>query len=261
MMSDAQRGAVFNRPVLPEKKEKSVMKKMTALLLALLLMIPMTAGAESPVFDLLTRLMAGRTFTLTVSAEGEGELADIAAGYGTVTCTLRREKDEILLDAACDGDAFLKAWATETGVRFETNLLESGVFESDWAALVPDVTAGEDEISIRMNGPDHELITFSVKVSGTELTDCEVEVHIGFITGPGNVHSLWDGITCRDGEAGREFYFTFSEEEYAIEGEGTAAAETDEDGTTTITRVEECTVTHNEEEIGTIIFRSTLAFR
>ena len=126
---------------------------------------------------------------------------------------------------------------------------------------MPEVSADKNEVSVRMTGPDHELITFSCKIIGSEPADCTAEVHIGYITGPGNVHSLWDGITSHEGKAGREFYFTFSEEEYAIEGEGTTAMRTAEDGMTFIDRDEECLVTYNEDELGTVTFHSTLAIR
>ena len=239
------------------------MRKTMVLLLALVLVFTGSAAAqaESTVYDLLSRLVAGRMFTLTVSAEAEGSLAETIQQYGTVTCTLGTEAGGIVLNASCEGKAYLTARATAEEVSFETNLFENGAFRSSWAALEPAVTAGNGEISIRMTGPDHELITFSCKVTGTDPADCEVEIHIGFITGPGNVHSLWDGITSRDGEAGREFYFTFSEEEYALEGEGAAVAETGGDGALVVTRDEELTVLHNEEELGTVMFRSVLTVR
>ena len=239
------------------------MKKTAVLLLALVLALTASvpALAESTVFDLLAGLIPDGGVTLTVSAEAEGELAELIRTYGTVTCTLVREAGGVVLNASCEGKAYLTARATAEDVSFETNLIENGAFRSSWAALEPAVTAEAREISIRMTGPDHELITFSCKVTGTDPADCEVEIHIGFITGPGNVHSLWDGITSRDGEAGREFYFTFSEEEYALEGEGTSVTETDEGGALTVTRDEELTVLHNEEELGTILFRSVLTVR
>ena len=236
------------------------MKRIIILILTLALTMSLTAQAESPVYDMLTGLIAGREFTLTVSAEADGELADIAVKYGQVICTLRQENDNIVLTVACEGDAYLNACASAEGVSFDTNLFENGTFQSGWTELSPEVTSSEGEISIRMAGPDHELITFSCKVDGQNLTDCVTEVHIGYITGPGNVHSLWDGITTRDGEANREFYFTFSEEEYALEGEGAVTVEY-VDGTIIITRDEECTVTYSEDELGTVTFHSVLTIK
>ena len=237
------------------------MKKMLALLLALLFLVMCFAQAESAesVYDVLSGLMNDRTFTLTVSAESEAEeLANVIAQYGTVTCTLRQENDEILLTAACDGDAYLNAAATKDGVRFDTNLIENGTFSSDWAALAPVITHEADRFSVTMTGPDHELIRFTCKVSGAIPDDCQVEIDIGYITGPGNVHSLWDGITNDGGETSREFFFTFSEEEYGMECEGTSAVETAEDGSITLTREETGVLTYQEDELGEITFRSTL---
>ena len=110
------------------------MKKMFALLLMILFLGGCFAQAESAesVYDVLTHLMNGRTFTLTVTAESEAEeLANVIAQYGAVTCTLRQENDEILLTAACDGNAYLNATATKDSVRFDTNLIENGTFSSD----------------------------------------------------------------------------------------------------------------------------------
>lgn len=239
------------------------MKKWTALLLTLLLMASVCAQTENipTVYDTLVSLIDGRQFTLTVTAEGSEELADVIAPYGTVTCVLHQENGQITLTASCEGDAYLNAWATAEAVRFDTNLLENGSFTCDWAALEPKLSVEAGQISVTMTGPDHELISFSCKVKGDDPADCEAEIHIGFITGPGNVHSLWDGITNKDGETSREFYFTFSEEEYAIEGEGTNTVETAEDGSMILFREEECTVTYNEDEIGTVTFRSTLTIQ
>ena len=239
------------------------MKKISALLLVCLL-LSACAHAENTlsVYDVLSGLMNGREFTLTVEARSDAEeLSEVIARYGTVVCALRQEDDEIKLSVTCDGDAYLTAAATKTLVRFDTKLLENGAFSSDWAALEPQVSAEKDRISVTMTGPDHELIRFSCQVTGTDMDDCGVTIDIGFITGPGNVHSLWDGITNAGGRASREFYFTFSEEEYGLEGEGTTLTETAEDGSVTITREETCALTYQEDEAGEITFRSVLTIR
>ncbi len=240
------------------------MKKTLALLLAVLLSGIGCARAESAgnIYDVLSGLMNGREFTLTVEARSDTEaLAETIARYGTVVCALRQEDDGIKLSVTCDGDAYLTAAATKTLVRFDTNLTENGAFTSDWAALEPQVTAEEDRISITMTGPDHELIRFGCNVTGTDIGSCSAEIEIGFITGPGNVHSLWDGITNEDGGTGREFYLTFSEEEYSLEGDGTITVETAEDGSLIITREETLMLTYQEDEQGEITFRSTLTIR
>ena len=239
------------------------MKKIAAWLTALLLLCPLMTRAESaaPVYDALRALMNGRQFTLTVSAEAEGELAETAAAYGTVTCRLWQEEDQILLQAACEGDAYLNAAATAQGVRFDTNLIENGTFSSNWAALVPVISQEADKFSVTMTGPDHELIRFTCKVSGTTPDDCQVEIDIGYITGPGNVHNLWDGIANEGGETSREFFFTFSEEEYGMECEGTSIVETAEDGSVTLTREETGVLTYQEDELGEITFHSTLTIQ
>ena len=240
------------------------MKKMLALLLAMLFLGVCFAQAESAesVYDVLSGFMNGRIFTLTVSAESEAEeLANVIAQYGAVTCALRQENDEILLTAACEGDAYLNAAATKDGVRFDTNLIENGTFSSDWAALAPVITWEAGVFSVTMTGPDHELIRFTCKASGESPDDCQVEIDIGYITGPGNVHSLWDGITNEDGETSREFFFTFSEEEYGMECEGTSTIGTAHDGSTVITREETGILTYQEDELGEITFHSVMTIR
>lgn len=237
------------------------MKKVFTMILMLLLLSTVCAQAESTVsvYDELGGLMNGRTFTLTVTAESEAdELAALIEQFGTMTCVLHQENNEIKLDASCDGAAYLKAAATKEGIRFETNLIENGTFYSDWAALTPVITHEAGTLSVTLTGPDHELIRFTCKVSGDAIDDCQAEIDIGYITGPGNVHSLWDGITNKGGETSREFFFTFSEEEYGMEGEGTSAAETAEDGSITISREENCILTYQEDELGEITFRSVL---
>ena len=246
------------------KKEGFPLKKMLALLLAMLLLSMCCAQAENDesVYDVLTHLINGRTFALTVSAESEAEdLANVIARYGTVTCTLHQESDAILLTADCDGEAYLHVAATKDGVRFDTSLMENGAFSGTWADLKPVITQEANMFSVTMTGPDHEMIRFTCRVSGTSPDDCQVEIDIGYITGPGNVHSLWDGITNAEGKSNREFFFTFSEEEYGIVCEGTSSVETAQDGSTILTREETGSLTYQEDELGEIIFHSSLVIR
>ena len=217
------------------------------------------ADNTDSVYDVLNGLINGRTFTLTVNAESDADkAAELISRYGSVTCTLCQEKDEILLAIVCDGDAYLNAAATKDGIGFETSLLGNGSFHSSWDALEPVVLEENGTVSITMTGPDHELIRFTCKVSGTDPDDCQAEIDIGYITGPGNVHSLWDGITNKSSETSREFYFTFSEEEYGMECEGTSTVEIDEDGSMIITREETGTLTYQEDDLGEITFHSRL---
>lgn len=237
------------------------MKKLFALLLASLLLLsvlPVAFAEDAPsVYDALVSLVNGRTFTLTVSAEADGELADVIARYGTVTCTLRQDGDRLLLNAACEGEAFLNVTADAEGLAFETNLLENNAQNYTWASLEPSVKLDGGRFEVSMTGPDHELIRFSCSIDGESPDDYYAEIQVGFITGPGNVHSLWDGLSAHEGEAAREFYFSFSEEEYALEGEGAESVERADDGLT-ITRDEELTVTYNEDELGTVAIHAVL---
>ena len=54
---------------------------------------------------------------------------------------------------------------------------------------------------------------------------------------------------------------TFSEEEYGMECEGASSTETAEDGSLIITREETGVLTYQEDELGEIIFRSTLTIQ
>lgn len=238
------------------------MKKTLVWILTLVLFLGClpTAQAENDVsvYDVLTELIDGRTFSMVVTAEAEGTLAETIAQYGTVTCTLAQVDGQIVLRATCEGEAYLTATADAQTVSLETNLLENGTQSFDWAALEPSVKQEPGSILIQMTGPDHELIRFSCDVSGSDPEDCDLEISIGYITGPGNVHSLWDGVYTHGGEAEREFYFSYSEEEYALFGEGTALLERAEDGGLTITRDEELTVSYNDDELGTVAVHAVL---
>ena len=237
-------------------------------LVSLLLLVGASAVAESDasVYSILVSLMNERQFTLTVSAEGTDAVAEKIAEYGKITCTLRQEKGRIILNGVCEGDAYLTAVATPEDIRIETNLIENGSMAFDWASLLPNASMTVDEkgaktVSARMTGPDHEMIDFTCKVLASDLTDYQVEIRIGYITGPGNVHSLWDGLVHQDGEASREFYFTFSEDELDIVGDGAETAETAEDGTITITRDETYLVTFDEEEQGELTIHAQLVIQ
>ena len=238
------------------------MKKIIALLLVTLLLIaalPAALAENASVYDTLCALVRGRTFTLTVSTEAEGELKDLLAPYGTITGTLRQTDDTFVLKVTCEGEAYLTVTADAAAVTLDTNLLENTPVSFDWAVLEPVIELTDSKVQVEMTGPDHELIRFSCELDGESLENYDVEIQIGYITGPGNVHSLWDAVSSHGGESSREFYFTFSEEEYGLEGEGSETVETDADGRLTITREETYAVTHNEDDAGSLAVRAILS--
>lgn len=238
------------------------MKKNVASILAAVMLLTCfccTAFAEDSVYTLLSELMNGREFTLTVSAEDVDGLEDILAPYGTAVCSVKQENDEIVLSVTCDSDTYLTASATAQGVHLETNFIDMEPVTCDWETLMPNITVTDDgakTIKIGMTGPDRELINFSFKVKGESLTDYQAEVYIGFITGPGAVYSLWDSFGATDGSSSHDFAFTWSESELLLEGTGT---ETSADGV--VTRDDEITVCLNEEEIGTVNAHSELVIQ
>ena len=239
------------------------MKKMFSVLLCVLLLLtaqPAAFAEEPSVYDALMSFVDGREFSLTVRAEteAEGRLADMLSAYGTIRATLRQEGDELLLHAACEGDAYLKLTANAETVSFETNLLENGRQSYAWSALEPSVILDGERFEVSMTGPDHELIRFSFEISAESAEEYDLEIQIGYITGPGNVHSLWDGVGCHGGESSREFYFSFSEEEYAVEGDGVEILNRAADGGLTITRDDEYTVTYLDDELGNVSVHTVL---
>ncbi len=241
------------------------MKKAFVLMLVLMLSLSflLTVRAESmpSLYEALLSLMNGRQFILTVNAVGTDELEPMLAPYGTVTCMLYQKGGRIILTAACEREARLDAIADSEGVQISTNLTEAGEYACEWDSLQPAVTLTKDELSVRLTFPNYEWINFSFKVKGPNPADCELEIKGSYMTGPGVIHSLWDGLTSHDGETSREFYLSIAEDEYAIVGEGTETIESAEDGSLVITREDECVVTHNDAEVGTLILGSTLEIR
>lgn len=238
------------------------MKKICALILTLALCCCTAAVAESNVYDLLTGLMNGRTFTQTLDAENVDGIEGLEE-MGRVNCTAAQADGVITLSMTCESDAYLLATAAAGGVHLETNLVAMEPVDVTWETLAPNVAVSEDDngaksIKIGMTGPDREMINFSVKVKGADLSDYQVEFNGGFITGPGAVYSLWDCIGARDGSSSREFAFTYDEHEVYFEAEGEETV-TEADGGMTIDRTEELAVSLDEEEIGALTLLSALS--
>lgn len=237
------------------------MKKITALLLAVLLVASLSVSAfaegENDVYALLSGLMNDREFTLTVTAEEIDGLEEYLEPYGTVVCNVKQEDDTIVLDVTTEGEAYLKAAANAEGVMLSTNFIEMDDVVTTWDVLLPNVTVTKDEssasVKIGMTGPNQELINFSVKIKGTDLADYSAEFYIGFITGPGTVYTLWDSISGENGETARDFAFTWDEYELIAEASGEEAAE---DGC--ISRSDVCSFFMDDEEIGTVTVHSEL---
>lgn len=240
------------------------MKKITALLLAVLLVASLSvsvfAEGENDVYALLSDLMHGRCFTLTVTAEDVDGLEDFLAPYGSFVCSVNQEGDTIVLDVTTEGEAYLKATANTEGVTLSTNFIEMEDVVTTWDVLLPNVTVTKDEntasVKIGMTGPNQELINFSVKIKGTDLADYSAEFYIGFITGPGTVYTLWDSISGKNGETARDFAFTWDENELIAEASG---EETAEDGC--ISRSDVCSFFMDDEEIGTVTVHSELTIQ
>lgn len=246
------------------------MKKICAWTLSVLVLVFCLAGsamaeAETDVYDLFAALLNGCELTLTVSAENIDGLEDIIPPYSSMICVVKQENNQILINVSCDSEAYLIAFADEQCVRLETNLLDMESMEFDWDSLMPNFSLTKEEgscaLKISMTGPDRELINFSCKVRGTELTDYQVDIQGGFITGPGAVYGLWDSLGAKQGSSSRDFAITYDESEVLLEATGKEEVSIDEDGCTTITRVEDCTVFQDEEEIGTLTIRSVLRIK
>ena len=241
------------------------MKKLISLLLTTLVLfscLSMCAMAEEPsLYALYSRLLGDREITLTVTSENVTGLEEALAPYGTVVCSAKQEDGKILLSVTSNGAALAAGEADETGIRVESPLLGIAPTVLSWEALNPRLTLSKEDASVlssSMSGPAQELINFSVKVQGTNLTSYALGFQGGFITAPGAVYGLWDDLTGEDGSTTRSFCVTFGESEVVVEGSGEETVEEDEDGTLTITRAEDCTVSMDEEEIGTLTIRSVL---
>lgn len=245
------------------------MKKLTALLLTLMTLLSCLwlcamAEEETGLYALYSRLLGDREITLSVNAENAVGLEDTLAPYGAVVCTAKQEDGKILVSVTCNGKVLAAGEADENGIRVESSLLGIEPTTLSWEALAPHVTLAEgNDFSLKtsMTGSGQELINFSAKVQGTDLISYKLCFQGGFITGPGAVHSLWDNLTGKDGSTSRDFCVTFAESELVVEGSGEETAETAEDGTLTITRIENCTVSMDEEDIGTLTIHSVLVVK
>lgn len=245
------------------------MKKLTALLLTLMTLLSClwlcaTAEEEPNLYRLYAELLGNREIILTVNAENVVGLEDALAPYGTVVCTAKQEAGKITVRVTCGDELLASAEADEAGILVESTLLGIAPLELTWETLNPHVTVTDEDgstIKTSMTGPEQELINFTAKVQGTDLSSYKLSFQGGFITGPGAVYGLWDDFTGKDGSTSRDFCVTFAESELVVEGSGEETTETAEDGTLTITRIENCTVSMNEEEIGTLTIHSVLVMK
>lgn len=245
------------------------MKKLTALLLTLMtllscLLLCATAEEDPNLYRLYAELLRNREITLSVNTENVVGLEDALAPYGTVVCTAKQEDGKILVSVTCNGEVLAAGEADESGIRVESSLLGIEPTTLSWEALAPHVTLAEgNDFSLKtsMTGSRQELINFTAKVQGTDLSSYKLCFQGGFITGPGAVHGLWDNLAGKDGSTLRDFCVTFAESEIVVEGSGEETAETAEDGTLTITRIENCTVSMDEEDIGTLTIHSVLVVK
>lgn len=245
------------------------MKKLTALLLTLMtqlscLWLCATAEEEPDLYQLYAELLGNREITLTVNAENVVGLEDALAPYGTVVCTARHEAGKIIVRITSNSELLASAKADESGILVESTLLGIVPMELTWEALNPHIIVTHEDgstIKASMTGSEQELINFTAKVQGTNLSNYKLSFQGGFITGPGAVYSLWDDLTSKDGSTDRNFCVTFGESEIVVDGSGMETTKTAEDGTLTVTRIEHCTVFVNEDEISTLTIHSDLVIK
>lgn len=245
------------------------MKKFISLLLtvaALLSCLSVCAIAEEEtgLYALYSRLLGDREITLTVTVQNAAGLEDALAPYGTVACTAKQERGKILVSVTCNGEVLAAGKADESGILVESPLLGIEPTTLSWEALAPHVTLTEgNDFSLKtsMTGPGQELINFSAKAQGSDLASYALGFQGGFITAPGAVYGLWDDLTGKEGSTTRSFCVTFGESEIVVEGSGQETVEEAEDGTLTVTRTEDCTVSMNEDEIGTLTICSVLVVK
>lgn len=224
-----------------------------------------TMAAEEPnLYQLYAKLLGNREITLTVNAENVVGLEDTLTPYGTVVCIAKQKAGKITVRVTCGDELLVSAEADEAGIQVESALLGIAPMELTWETLNPHTTVTcEDGSTIKtsMTGPEQELINFTAKVQGTDLNDYKLSFQGGFITASGAVYGLWDNLTGSNGSISRDFCVTFGEGEIVVEGSGEEATETAENGTLTVTRIENCTVYLNEEEIGTLTIRPVLVIK
>lgn len=217
-----------------------------ALLLLLLGMFPLLGLAEPGVFELLGGLLPepGGTVQLTVE-EAEGERVDGLAGAQlllrcasgeamTLELTLPGTQEATTLKLTAEDVIWTAAGQPEHTLR--------------WEVLAPQVSTSEEGWSIRLTGPEQELISLSVRQQPGAL-----ELNGGYISAGGSVYSLWDSFSCPTDETERFWSVTFDEDELLLEGSG--VRQTAGDGGWQ--QEERLTVSLNEETLGSVLVRTT----
>lgn len=183
-----------------------------ALLLLLLVMCPVLGLAEPNVFELLCGLLPqGGTVEITVTETEEEGLEELAGVQLQLCCV---PGDSLSLELTLPG----------TQEQFNVILTAEAVCWTaagepshtlPWEALAPQVSLSEEGWSIRMTGPEQELISLNVRQQPGRL-----ELNGGYISAGGSVYGLWDSFSCSANETERFWSVTFDETELLLEGSG-----------------------------------------
>lgn len=245
------------------------MKKVFAILMAVCMLaacmgIPVSAAPEDNVYDLFVSLLHGHSTCLTVTAEDVTGMEEMPLPCTQMVWTAVQKDDQLVLEILCDGISAAKATMTAQDVTLETALEALPSITCTWETLAPKITVSrEGDISlvkVSMTGPEQELINFSMKVKGTGADSYAASFQSGLITGPGVIYGIYDDFGAENGVSERSFSYTWDVSMFSIEAEGEETCDITKDGTMTITRVDECTVLLDDDEIGTLTLRSVWTF-
>ena len=238
------------------------MKKAFALLLTLSLLLALPgvrAEAESP-YDVLLRLLDGRSWTMT-AAVTDAETEEGVIPFETASLKLWQDGDAILCEGALNGAPVLTARMTAEGFAYDCAMIADGPQAWTWAEMPPSASLEEKEggfsLSLRLNGLDYEHITISIDLSGTYPGDYEGEFGYTLMKGSGEIYGLWDVFSAQAGETATELIISLISET-CLTGEGAETVETGDSGAVTVTRTETVTVLDDGNEAGTATLTRTV---
>ena len=241
------------------------MKKVFALLLTLaLLTLPAALAAAEDPYDVLLRMLDGRSWILT-AAVTDAEAEEGVIPFETASLKLWQDADgAILCEGSLNGHTALTARMTREGFAYDCAMIADQPQSWTWEQMPPSASLEEKDdgfsLSLRLNGVDYEHITISIDLGGSWPEGYEGEFGYTLMKGSGEIYGLWDVFSADAGETETELIISLVRET-CLTGEGTETVETAEDGAVTVTRVERVDVLDDGSEAGTATLTRTITVR
>jgi hypothetical protein len=238
------------------------MKKVFALLLTLaLLTLPAALAAAEDPYDVLLRMLDGRSWTLT-AAVTDAEAEEGVIPFETASLKLWQDADgAILCEGSLNGHTALTARMSREGFAYDCAMIADQPQSWTWEQMPPSASLEEKDdgfsLSLRLNGVDYGHITISIDLGGSWPEGYEGEFGYTLMKGSGEIYGLWDVFSAEAGETETELIISLISET-CLSGGGTETVEAGGDGAVTVTRVESVTVLVDDNEAGTATLTRTI---